>query len=115
LHRFLNREDDAFRSAGLLASASLAPSRFRSGYYAGIAWPLQQHVCPGFTPDSHLPSGFYVAFLSRPSVCWSRGSKFYQREDGVSSRRRVDARNKDRLAVLVDFPRRIFAPAAKNH
>ncbi len=67
LHRFLNREDDAFRSAGLLASAFPAPSRLRSGVFAGVSWPLQQHVCPGFAPGSHLPGGVCVRFPSRPT------------------------------------------------
>jgi hypothetical protein len=36
LHRFLGREDDASRSAGLLASAAPTPSRLRSGLSVGV-------------------------------------------------------------------------------
>jgi hypothetical protein len=50
LHRFLVREDDASRPAGLLASATPTPSRSRSGYSVEVSMGRYSSTP---APDSH--------------------------------------------------------------
>ena len=77
LHRFLGREDDAPRSAGLLASATPTPSRLRSGLSVGVSWAVTAARLPRIHTGFPFAERIDIQIFMQPAIAGYWTKEFY--------------------------------------